>query len=78
MSAALEALQQPIVALACQDTEGEFHFFHCNDPIKLKDIDFQDDLIRIGDFYLVYSWFDSVIVCTEEILEEVKRELQNA
>lgn len=78
MSEALEALNQPIVALACEDRKGEYHFFYCEEPIKLRDLDFQDELVRVGDFYIPYEWFNSVIVCTEEVLRELKQELQNA
>ena len=78
MYSALEGFDTPIVAIACQDHQGTFHFYYCETPIQLKDMDFQDELLRIGDFYIPYHWLNSVVICTEETLEELKRELENA
>jgi|GEM_PF-5839358 len=78
MSQALTGLDEPIVAIACQDREGAFHFYYCDTPIQLKHIDFQDDLMRINNLCIAFHWFNSIVICTRETLEELKRKLANA
>jgi hypothetical protein len=78
VASTLEGLDTPIVALACQDRKGEFHFMYCEKPIFVRDLDFQDDILLIGNFALVFDWFNAVTICTEETLRELKHKLQNA
>lgn len=78
MATALEELNEPIVAIACEDRKGDCHLFYCEPHLNIKQLDFQDDILLIENFALVYDWFSKIIVCTEETLQELKQELQNA
>lgn len=75
MSEILTQVEAPIVAIAYQDFTHRFHIIYPEEPLKLSDIDFQDDYVRVGDFYLVYDWMQSVIVCTEQTLKDLTKEL---
>lgn len=75
MSKNITDFDLPIHALACETDEGEFHIYECEEPIKMKDIDFHDEFVRVGDFYIILRMFASVIVCTEEVLEQLREEI---
>lgn len=78
MSTTLNVFKEPIVAIACRDMQDEFHFIYFEKPITLRDLDFQDELLRIDNVFIVFDWFNAVVVCTEETLREIKQELQYA
>lgn len=78
MDKTLRGLEEPIVAIVCEDREKEFHFLFCESFTTLKDLDFQEDVLLIGNLAVYYNWFDSVAFCTKQTLDEIMKELQNA
>jgi hypothetical protein len=78
MYTSLEGIDQPIVALACQNFTGEFHFIYPDTPMKLSDLDFQDDLLHVGNLFIPFDFINSVIICTEETLQKLKENFVNA
>lgn len=75
MSTTIEGLNTPIVALACETRLGTFHFIYMDEPITIHDVDFQDEMIRIDQFYVPHDWFNAIVLCTEETLRDIKLSL---
>lgn len=65
----------PIVALACKDRVGNFHIIHNDEPIQLDKIERHSNMIRMNEICIPYNWYESIIVCTEENLQELKHAL---
>jgi hypothetical protein len=69
-------IEKPIVAIALEDNKGEFHFINCS--LTLYDLDMQDDITIIKGLSLPHAFFKSIIMCTKEMLDELKEKLQIA
>lgn len=70
----LEVLETPLVALICSN-KGKHYGIYTED-VKLGDVDFQDELIRIDNLFILYKWFDSIAACNNENLQEIKEKLE--
>lgn len=70
----LELLETPLVAFVCSN-KGK-HYGIYTEGVKLGDVDFQDELIRIDNLFIPYKWFDSIAACNEENLKETKEKLE--
>jgi hypothetical protein len=64
-----------IVAIACEDKNGEFHFIKFDDAIEYHHIDFKDDRLIANNSVIHYAWYKSITVCTEETIEQFKDNL---
>lgn len=65
-----------IVAIVIENRDGDRSIIRTK--CQLCDIDFQDEVLRIGQFYLVYDWFEQVSVCNQEMLDEYLKNLKKA
>lgn len=66
---------EKIVAIACLDRKGRMHISHLGEEVLLKYLDFQEDQIVVGKLHIPLVFFDEIIVCTQEILDDIKRKL---
>lgn len=66
---------EPIVALACKDRAGNFHIVRCDQPLTLNEIERRSNMIQMKEMCFPYKWYDSIILCTEENLQELKHAL---
>lgn len=78
MSSIVDKFDEPIIAIVCQDYKDDIYITHLMDPIRLGDMDFQDDLLMAENLIIHYEWFSTVIACTEETLAEIKEEYKKA
>lgn len=70
--------QTYIVAFACEDTSGEFHFVHLPEPMEYNSIQFAPSFIKADNTIIYLNWYQSITVCTEETLNLFKENLQIA
>ena len=73
-----EQLQKPIVAIVCEDRGNHFSIIDIEPECSLKDFDFQEDMLYVGNLAINFNWYNSIVICTEENLQELKQELQIA
>lgn len=70
--------QTYIVAFACEDNFGEFHFVHLPEPVEYSQIQFTHNSIKADNTIIYMNWYNSITVCTEETLRLFKENLQIA
>lgn len=70
--------QTYIVAFACEDASGEFHFIHLPEPVEYSRIQFNHNSIKADNAIIYMNWYQSITVCTEETLNLFKENLQIA
>lgn len=68
-------LNTPIAALLCEDHQERIFLLEAEESFLFKDLDFQEDAIRIGNLIFPHVWFEQIVVCKEENLREIKRNL---
>jgi hypothetical protein len=67
----------PIIGIVCESRQGNFHIIEF-DEMDFDEINMQSEYVQLHNLYLYHSWYNSIIVCTEEILNQLKQELQIA
>lgn len=67
-----------IVAIACEDRNGQFHFVTFSTPVDYDTIIFKEDMLIAGNSVVHYAWYQSITVCTAETIELFKQNLQIA
>lgn len=67
-----------IVAIACEDRTGQFNFVNFEKPVDYNEIQFKEDRMIVENSVIHYKWYQSVTVCTEEIVQEFRKTLQIA
>lgn len=71
-------MDQPIVAICCSDREDNLRIIHLKPHTSFKELIFTDESIQIGNLCIHFHWYNNVVVCTEENLQKITNELQNA
>ncbi|MCD7910904.1 hypothetical protein KC480_05115 [Bacillus velezensis] len=75
MDSSLKDSTKPLVALACKDRSGKFHIIHSKEPLSLENFKEHEKMVQMGKIHFPHKWYDSIIICTEENLQELKRAL---
>ncbi|KAF2421741.1 hypothetical protein B6K89_21365 [Bacillus subtilis] len=74
-SSLIKQTPEPIVGLACKDRSGKFHIIRNDEPLHLDNIIEHNNMIQMKNIHIPYRWFESIIICTEENLQELKHAL---
>lgn len=70
--------QISIVAFACENKKGEVGFIYPEQPVLLGDIKMIGESLCIQNIVIHSNWYDSITICTQEILDLFKQTLQIA
>lgn len=71
-------MEQPIVAICCEDRHHNIRFIHLKPHTTFDKLTFTDESLQIGNLLIHFKWYNNVVVCTEETLQQITKELQNA
>lgn len=71
MSKINDILNEEIVAITCKDLKKNKYIFRLPEPIPFKKVILEEDLVIAGNIYVPCQWFDTVAVCTQQMLSEV-------